>query len=78
MKNILRLAIIFATAGSSALFGFLYYDHNVKWRQCFNSMDRCFDEQAGVVYHKQSGGVFLGLAVLMACIALYQLWRLRR
>ena len=62
----------------SALFGYLYYTQHLKWRSCFNDQGRCFDPQAGVVYHEHSGSVWLILAILTLVASLALFWRLRR
>ena len=57
--------------------GFVLYTQHIRWRRCFNALGRCFDPDTGVVYHAQSGLVWLLLTVGSGAFTLYQLWRLR-
>lgn len=50
--------------GLAFVFGYLYYVNYFKWRDCFNELGRCFDDDAGIVYLEQSGAVWSLLAVL--------------
>lgn len=63
--------------GLFAACGYVYYARYVARRQCFNELGRCFDAETGVVYHEQSGGVWLLLAVLAFGLAVFQLRRIR-
>ncbi|UWQ07713.1 hypothetical protein K3X41_13255 [Aliiroseovarius crassostreae] len=76
-RKIRQFAFALSGTASAVLF-WGYFVQHFKWRDCFNELGRCFDAESGVVYHAQSGGIWLSLAVLAAGIALYQLWRLRR
>lgn len=49
---------------TAAAFGFLYYAFYWRWRDLFNSEGRYFDPASSVVYHAQSGGVYLAFGVL--------------
>ena len=62
----------------SAVFFFMYDAFYFQWRDCFNDQGRCFDEATGVVYHAQSGMVWLALALSTAALCAYQIWRLIR
>ncbi|RJE85485.1 hypothetical protein D3P04_10835 [Paracoccus onubensis] len=64
--------------GLAYAFGYLYYAEHFKWRNCFNELGRCFDDDAGVVYLKQSGVVWLLLAVLALGVGLYNAWHLSK
>ncbi|QPZ91433.1 hypothetical protein [Thioclava electrotropha] len=59
-------------------FGYAYYAQYFRWRGCFNEMGRCFDPVEGVVYHAQSGAVWLALACVAFAIFLYQLRHMPR
>ncbi|WP_306150773.1 hypothetical protein [Roseovarius sp. MMSF_3281] len=74
----IRAAFLLALLGLFCVFGYLYYVQYFKWRSCFNALGRCYDAEAGVVYHAQSGTIWASLAGLMLLAALYQAWRLRR
>ncbi len=62
----------------SFAFGYLYYVQYFMWRGCFNELGRCYDNESGVVYLEQSGGVWLTLAILTFGTALYLASRLIR
>ncbi len=64
--------------GLAFAFGYLYYVEYFKWRNCFNELGRCFDDDAGVVYLEQSGVVWLLLAVLALGVGLYNAWHLSK
>ena len=74
----IRKIAVVASLGLSAFFYFSYYALYYKWRDCFNELGRCFDNDSGVIYLEQSGIIWLSLAVLTSCIALYQLYNLIR
>lgn len=63
---------------AAAVFSSLFYNQYFKWRACFNTQGRCLDSETGVVYHAQSGPVWLGLAILATGLAIWQLRRLMR
>ena len=56
----------------------VFYLEHYKWRNCFNELGRCFDEDTGVVYLEQSGLVWLALALLALGAGLYQVLRPRK
>ena len=65
MISNLLIAIL---AGFVAFFGFAYYDHYFRWRDCFNDLGRCYDPQTGMVYVEQAGLVWMTLTLL--CLGL--------
>ena len=64
--------------GFALAFGYLYYVEYFKWRNCFNELGRCFDDDAGVVHSEQSGNVWFLLAVLALGVGLYNAWHLSK
>lgn len=64
--------------GLAFTFGYLYYVEHFKWRNCFNDLGRCFDDDTGVVYLEQSGVVWFLLAVLALGVGLYNAWHLSK
>lgn len=62
--------------GLSVAFGYFFYVQYLQWRNCFNELGRCFDDNAGVVHLEQSGSVWLLLAVLALGGGLYNAWQL--
>lgn len=67
-----------ASLGAALICVFLWYDGSFKNRACFNEVGRCFNEDTGVVYHAQSGTVWLSLALLALCGFGAAVWRLKR
>ena len=61
--------------GLSCGFGYMFYAQHLRWRGCFNDAGRCFDAHSGVVYHAQSGAIWLVLALGAFGLALFQVWR---
>lgn len=57
--------------GLAFAFGYLYYVTYFQWRNCFNELGRCFDDETGIVYLEQSGAVWFILAVLALGVGLY-------
>ena len=55
---------IVAWAVGLGLAAHLYNEMYWRWRDCFNELGRCFDPEAGVVYHEQAGAFWL-VAVLV-------------
>lgn len=72
----IRKTLLVFWLGLSGLFGYIYNDQYFKWRSCFDEAGRCFDASSGVVYHEQSGIVWLPLTVLTLAAAIFQVWRL--
>jgi len=64
--------------GLAVVFGYLYYVQYWKWRNCFNELGRCFDDDAGVMHLQQSGAAWLLLAVLALGGGICNTWRLGR
>ncbi len=76
MRPVIRKILLVFWLGLFGLFGFLYNAQYFRWRSCFNEVGRCFDAGSGVVYHAQSGAVWLSLTVLALVAAVFQIWRL--
>lgn len=76
-RPLLKL-LAFGTLGAALVFAFLWYDGSFKRRACFNEVGRCFDQDTGVVYHAQSGAVWLSLALLALCGFAALVWCLKR
>lgn len=64
--------------GLAFVFGYFYYVQYFKWRNCFNELGRCFDDNSGVVYLEQSGAIWFLLTVLALGVGLYNAWHLRK
>ncbi len=64
ISSLISLGLAFA-------FGYLYYARYFKWRNCFNELGRCFDDDAGIVYLEQSGAAWFLFAVLALGAGLY-------
>ena len=64
--------------GLSCLSWFAFYTRYFKWRDCFNELGRCFDEQTGTVYLEQSGIVWALPAALSLTAFLLLVWTLRK
>ncbi|MPQ93994.1 hypothetical protein [Thioclava sp. JE_KL1] len=59
--------------GLTLAFGYAYYAQYFRWRSRFNEMGRCLDPAEGVVYHAQSGAVWLALTCVTFAVFLYQM-----
>lgn len=49
---------------------YIWYDTYFSRRDCFNDQGRCFDAIEAVVYHEQSGAIWLSIAIVLALVAL--------
>lgn len=78
VTRVIGKLLVAISVGLSLLFGYFYYTQYFRWRDCFDDSGRCFDANTGVVYHDQSGGVWLVLALVTICVALILIWRLGR
>ncbi|OOY05150.1 hypothetical protein [Thioclava sp. F28-4] len=74
----MRVITMLLSLGLTLAFGYAYYAQYFRWRSRFNEMGRCLDPAEGVVYHAQSGAVWLALACVAFAIFLYQLRHMPR
>lgn len=76
-KSGLRLVMsslwVFLTYGNVMLF----YERYWIWRDCFNELGRCYDEEQGVLL-KQAGPVWGGFSAIFGLLFLASLLRLLR
>lgn len=73
----IRTLLIIVFGGLSALSLAAWYEFYFRWRDCFNEEGRCFDPETAVVYHEQSGMVWMLAAIVFAVVAAALFW-LRR
>ena len=74
----MRVISMLLSLGLTLAFGYAYYAQYFRWRGCFNEMGRCFDPVEGVVYHAQSGAIWLALTCVAFAVFLYQFWQMTR
>ena len=68
MKSTFKIILSILLAGLSCLFWFFFHVQYYKRLDYFNEQGRCFDVESGMVYHEQSGMIYLLLAVITSAI----------
>lgn len=73
-RMIARLLLAFALCTPPLFFASMYYNMHWRWRDCFNEEGRCFDDASGVVYHDQSGWIYLGMFLISLIVPTIGVW----